>query len=135
MTVRVSGNWPLAQQGGQPQGACVYSRLGKRQHSTVQAAWLACISCSPLSQPAATHPPATRLGPPLSPPALTQSGHCYADVEYAEPDYVVTPDAIPSDAQFSNQWGLTKIGAPSAWDTTTGSSVTVCVVDSGVDYT
>jgi hypothetical protein len=61
---------------------------------------------------------------------------CSADVEYAEPDYILTPDAVPNDPQFPNEWGLGKIGAPSAWNITTGSTnVTVCVVDSGVDYT
>jgi hypothetical protein len=59
-----------------------------------------------------------------------------ADVEYAEPDYALTPDSIPTNALYSNQWALPRIGAPAAWNVTTGSrSVTVCVVDSGVDYT
>jgi subtilisin family serine protease len=37
---------------------------------------------------------------------------------------------------FSQQWHLTKIGAPKAWDTTTGSSeIVVAHFDTGVDYT
>jgi hypothetical protein len=59
-----------------------------------------------------------------------------ADVEYAEPDYALTPDSTPNDALYPNQWALPRIGAPSAWNVTTGSNaVTVCVVDSGFDYT
>jgi thermitase len=59
----------------------------------------------------------------------------HADVEYAEPDYLLFADATPSDALFPNQWGLQRISAPAAWNITTGSrAVTVCVVDSGVDY-
>jgi len=39
---------------------------------------------------------------------------------------------IPNDPQFSQQYWLTKIGAPTAWNTTTGSSnVIVAVIDTG----
>jgi hypothetical protein len=66
---------------------------------------------------------------------VTQFSPCYADVEYAEPDHVLMPDALPNDPLYINQWGLERIGAPSAWNITTGSkAVTLCVVDSGVDY-
>lgn len=59
-----------------------------------------------------------------------------ADVAYAVLDHVLRPDALPNDAKWSSQWGLKRVGAPAAWDTTTGSeAVTVCVIDSGVDYT
>jgi len=58
------------------------------------------------------------------------------DVLYAEPNYILHVDATPNDPQFSspNMYGLTKIGAPTAWDTTTGSAnVVIGVVDEGVD--
>ncbi|MFA6587825.1 MAG: S8 family serine peptidase [Patescibacteria group bacterium] len=43
---------------------------------------------------------------------------------------------IPNDPDYSLQWGLSKIGAPIAWDTLTdASSITVAVLDSGVDIT
>ncbi len=55
-------------------------------------------------------------------------------VEYAVPDLVVQEAAIPSDPLYSSQWALQAIGAPAAWDQTTGSAnVTVAVLDSGVD--
>lgn len=42
----------------------------------------------------------------------------------------------PNDALYALLYGMTKIGAPAAWDLTTGSqSVIVAVVDTGVDYT
>src|SRR5260370_5697467 len=47
--------------------------------------------------------------------------------------------ALPStafasnDPLFSQQWGLTQIGAPSAWATSTGAGVKVGIVDTGVD--
>jgi len=42
--------------------------------------------------------------------------------------------SAPNDPRFGEQWGLQRISAQTAWDTTTGSaSVVVAVVDTGVD--
>lgn len=42
--------------------------------------------------------------------------------------------ATPNDPRFVSQWHLPKIGAPLAWDRTTGSSsIIVAVLDTGVD--
>ena len=55
-------------------------------------------------------------------------------VEFAEPDYVATAILTPNDTYFSNQWGMTKIQAPQAWDITTGqSSIKIAILDTGVD--
>ena len=74
--------------------------------------------------------------------ALEQS----ADVEYVEPNYIVSARALPNDPEFPRQWGLHNLGidfgiadadidAPEAWDITTGSAnVVVAIIDSGVDY-
>ncbi|MGE5041509.1 MAG: S8 family serine peptidase [Candidatus Levyibacteriota bacterium] len=52
-----------------------------------------------------------------------------------EPVHYVFATATPNDTGYSQQWSLPKIQAPTAWDTTKGSdSVTVAVIDSGVDY-
>lgn len=57
------------------------------------------------------------------------------DVEYAQPNYVYTADAIPNDPSYASLWGMPKISAPSAWDTRTdASSVIVAVTDTGIDY-
>ncbi len=58
-------------------------------------------------------------------------------VEYAEPDYIRHAALTPDDPKFvdGTQWGMDKIEASKAWDMTTGDkSVTVAVIDSGVDY-
>ena len=56
-------------------------------------------------------------------------------VAYAEPDSIVHVDATPNDPRFGELWGMTKIGAPSAWDVSTGSSsVVIADIDTGVDY-
>lgn len=69
---------------------------------------------------------------------LTEAINCYkrmAGVEYVEPNYIVYAYSTPNDPSYSQQWGLSKIGAPTAWDSTTGSSgVVVAVVDTGVNY-
>jgi len=54
--------------------------------------------------------------------------------EFAEPDYIANIILTPNDPYYAAyQWHLPKIGAPVAWDTTTGSpGVTIAVVDSGV---
>ena len=42
----------------------------------------------------------------------------------------------PNDPSYSQTYGMNKIDAPEAWDTTTGSdSVVVGIIDTGVDYT
>ena len=62
------------------------------------------------------------------------------NVVYAEPNYIfrafgASAKRTVNDPKFGELWGLTKIQAPQAWDTTTGSpDVLVAVVDTGVDY-
>ncbi|WP_206107712.1 S8 family serine peptidase [Paludisphaera rhizosphaerae] len=61
-------------------------------------------------------------------------------IEYAEPRQTFSIDATPNDPQYSDgtQWGLNGtygINAPTAWNTSTGSTkTTVAVIDTGVDY-
>ena len=70
-------------------------------------------------------------------------------VRYAEPNFILRASTLPNDPGFSNEWGLyntgqvvnftagtpgADIGAPSAWDVTTGSpSAVVGVIDTGID--
>src|SRR5512142_3127742 len=56
------------------------------------------------------------------------------NVIYAEPDYVAQNVEVPNDPWFGNQWGLTKIQAPAAWDVTHGSSaIKIAILDTGID--
>src|SRR5262245_26945891 len=74
----------------------------------------------------------------------------HPDVEYAEPNYIVTADAVPNDTLFGQLWGMRNIGqivgvagtpgadisATSAWDISVGSpSIVVGITDTGIDYT
>ncbi|MEU4561573.1 S8 family serine peptidase [Actinoplanes sp. NPDC023936] len=54
-------------------------------------------------------------------------------VKYVEEDAIVTADAVtPNDPLYSKQPELRQIGVPDAWSSTTGSGITVAVIDSGV---
>jgi subtilisin family serine protease len=56
------------------------------------------------------------------------------DVLYAEPDYILKANVEPNDPRFEQQGYLHTIGAPTAWNTTTGSnSIVVGVLDNGID--
>jgi thermitase len=72
------------------------------------------------------------------PPRLTpdQAARLYArqsSVKYAEPNDIYTPTAAPSDASFGQQWGLSRIQAPQAWDVTQGDAgVSIAILDSGI---
>lgn len=66
------------------------------------------------------------------------------DVEFAEEDKVVTANSGPNDPYLSSSgswgqsygdlWGIQKIGAPAAWNSSSGAGVVVAVVDTGIDY-
>lgn len=55
------------------------------------------------------------------------------DVEYVQPVRLLYLHAVPNDSEYNKLWGMEKIDAPAAWDTSTGSSnVLVGIIDSGV---
>jgi serine protease len=58
-----------------------------------------------------------------------------SNVEYAEPDRIMTAQAIPTDPSYSQQWDLFEsaggINAPAAWDRSTGAGINVAVIDTG----
>jgi len=55
-------------------------------------------------------------------------------IAFAEPDMLVEPAEIAADdPQYTYQWHIPKIGAPTAWATSTGSGITVAILDTGVD--
>ncbi|HEX8567216.1 MAG TPA: S8 family serine peptidase [Pyrinomonadaceae bacterium] len=67
--------------------------------------------------------------------ALSQYSNL-AGVENAQPNYIYKLTANPNDAQFSQLYGMAKINAPAAWETTTGSpNVVVAIIDTGIRYT
>jgi subtilisin family serine protease len=73
--------------------------------------------------------------PGLSVPETLRRYAKHSDVLYAEPDYVLhTLDTIPTDPRWSEQWDMTQIAAPQAWDLQTDAhDVVVAVIDTGID--
>jgi subtilisin family serine protease len=71
-----------------------------------------------------------------TPAALRAAARRYADdpdVLFVEPNYRVRASAVPNDPGYPYLWGMQAIGAPSAWDSSTGSSsIVVAIIDSGV---
>jgi thermitase len=69
--------------------------------------------------------------------ALVKAFESDPGVEFAELDRLIPPaEMVPNDPLYGNfeAWNLPKISAPGAWSTTTGSSsVTVAILDTGVD--
>ena len=58
-----------------------------------------------------------------------------AEIEEAQPNFIYSIDVTPNDPRYSELYGMTKINAPTAWNTTTGSpSVVVAVIDTGINY-
>lgn len=54
-------------------------------------------------------------------------------LKFAELDGLVPPSLASNDPYAGSEWHLSKIGAPTAWDWSTGAAVTVAVLDTGVD--
>jgi len=58
------------------------------------------------------------------------------DVLSAEPNYTMFMGATPNDPYLGQQWAINNTNLPNAWNVTTGSStITVGVLDSGIDGT
>jgi subtilisin family serine protease len=56
------------------------------------------------------------------------------NVESVQPNFIYRINTTPNDAQWPDLYGMIKINAPEAWETTTGDpSVVVAVIDTGVD--
>lgn len=53
-------------------------------------------------------------------------------IEHVEPLARVRMSFTPNDPLFKEQWHMTRIGAPRAWDFASGRGVTVAVVDTGI---
>ena len=68
--------------------------------------------------------------------ALARKLARHPHVKFAEVDALVPVESlVPNDTYWGNAWHVRKMQADSAWDVTTGSGVTVAVLDTGVDGT
>jgi len=54
-------------------------------------------------------------------------------IKFAEKDMIVSlTETIPDDPRYSDEWHLSKIQAPLAWDISQGDGITIAVLDTGV---
>ncbi|MGR8930039.1 MAG: S8 family serine peptidase [Gammaproteobacteria bacterium] len=57
-------------------------------------------------------------------------------IDFAELNMAVEPsNTVPNDAEFSNQWYLSKIHTPIAWDISKANGITIAILDSGIEDT
>lgn len=57
-------------------------------------------------------------------------------VKYTSPNLIYHIDRTPNDPRYPDQWHLTNIDCPEAWDFSTGdTTVVTAIIDMGVDYT
>ena len=74
--------------------------------------------------------------PPSSVSLFAREAQASGLARYVEPRIKFKAQFVPNDPYYAYQWALPKIEAAWAWNTTTGnSSITVAVIDTGVDYT
>ena len=55
------------------------------------------------------------------------------ELKFAELDRVVSTAMAVNDPYIGSAWHLSKIGAPTAWDSTMGAGVTIAVLDTGIN--
>jgi hypothetical protein len=68
-------------------------------------------------------------------PAVAERLRRLPAVRDAHPDYIAHATFTPNDPRFPEQYGLTKIEAPTAWITTEATGVRVAVLDCGIHAT
>ncbi|MBM3343473.1 MAG: peptidase S8 [Betaproteobacteria bacterium] len=73
------------------------------------------------------------LPPQASEKAVANLLKRHPHLKFAEVDAAVAPNNLLNDTYYVNAWHLGKMNAPSAWNTSTGSGITVAVLDTGVD--
>ncbi len=61
--------------------------------------------------------------------ALARNPH----FKFVELDRILPLAGTTNDPSLASQWHLTRIGAPTAWDTTAGDGITIAILDTGVD--
>ena len=71
--------------------------------------------------------------PPGREQAMAQALARHPHVKFAEVDGVLLMQQTPADPYLGNEWHMSTIQAPSAWDIATGSGITIAILDGGVE--
>jgi len=75
-----------------------------------------------------------RFDPTISVPEMARKLRHDPTVATAEPNYARHAEFTPNDPYYKYQWHFPLIQLPLAWERSTGSGVTVAVIDTGVAY-
>jgi len=75
------------------------------------------------------------LPPQANAPAVADALRRNRHLKFVEMDGVLPPLFYPNDPRYPNEWHLSKIGAPTAWDSAQGNGVTIAILDSGIETT
>ncbi|SEK22899.1 Serine protease, subtilisin family [Roseateles sp. YR242] len=59
----------------------------------------------------------------------------HPQLKSAELDMRISPAAVPNDPYLGSEWHLSRIQAPTAWDTAQGASIRIAILDTGIDAT
>ena len=54
-------------------------------------------------------------------------------VEFAEPNFIYRSAASTDDPRLSDQWNLSMVSAPAAWELASGQGIVVAVLDTGIN--
>lgn len=54
-------------------------------------------------------------------------------IEFAEPNFIYRASASTNDPRLSDQWNLSMLSLPAAWEVATGLGVVVAVLDTGIN--
>jgi serine protease len=54
-------------------------------------------------------------------------------VEFAEPNFIYHSAATTKDPRLSDQWNLSMLSAPAAWEVASGLGIVIAVLDTGID--
>lgn len=123
-------------------GAASMPLMVRTQQANLRAQAVSAAANQPAAVVATTADDATvyrldAMGSVAEVEALAEEIAANADVEYAEPDYIMYPKAVPNDPRYDEQWHYSEqaggLNLEAAWDISTGSSdVVVAVIDTGV---
>ena len=69
-----------------------------------------------------------------SPASMAARAEGADGLEGASPNWILRATYLPNDPRFGEQWHMSQIHAPEAWDVSAGQGAVVAVLDTGVTF-
>lgn len=69
-----------------------------------------------------------------SPASMSARAEGTPGLEGASPNWILRASYLPNDPRFGEQWHMSQIHAPEAWDVSAGAGAVVAVLDTGVTF-